>query len=104
MLFRSINYASFKQESPFISKILIYYQQLWFVIMGILFIIMCFMKGLPWKRFQGEYYMLLGTLIMNVYYSLNGAGLMDYKKTIFITITYYILIIKLFAWNKNNLE
>lgn len=93
--FSGRNYEIMKNKLPGLTRDYVWYGNWWFSICLLLVGISLLIRSKEsWKRTGKRLLLFLTCAGMVFYYTMSGAGIMDYKNTILVTLLWYCLIIK----------
>ncbi len=96
------NYEIMKSQRPGLTKEYVHFSNWWFVVVIILSGILWICLGEKIKHPRILVLLLLSAGVLIGYYTLSGAGIMDYKNAIFIMMLWYSWMLKMIKENNKN--
>ena len=98
------NYEIMKAQRPGLTKEYIHFSNWWFVAGIVLSVILllCSRQKIKWKQPIITTFVLLTACVIIAYYTLSGAGIMDYKNSIFIMMLWYGWMLKIIKENSKH--
>lgn len=88
------NYEIMKAHTPGLTALYVAYEGWWFavgIVLAALLSILTLRKGMNGAA-AGKWILLAGALVQVIYYTMQGAGIMDYKQTVFVTVVWNLWV------------
>jgi len=95
------NYEIMKDHTPGLTKYYVYYGSRWFAAGSILALLTLIYRKFMEKaqntgivKIKGKRYILIAAVGIILFYTMSGGGIMDYKNSIFVTLLWYIWMLR----------